>query len=166
MDGTIRVESQVGKGSTFTVRLPLQRGISAEAPVESGSFHVGPAILAVDDNSVGLKVLRHALERRYQNVECVSSGLEALAAATRQHYDVVLMDLQMPGIDGFQAASQLRELPGYEETPILALTADSSDQVRERCRAAGMQAYLSKPLEYNELHAAIVRSLKPAPELP
>jgi CheY-like chemotaxis protein len=76
------------------------------------------------------------------------------------------MDLQMPGIDGFQAASRIRELPGYEETPILALTADSSDQVRERCRAAGMQAYLSKPLEYNELHAAIVRSLKPVAELP
>lgn len=160
MGGSIDVKSESGEGSTFTVRLPLQRPILIGPPVETNHIGASPVILAVDDNAVGLTILRHNLERRYQNVDCVSSGLEALAAAARQHYDLVLMDLQMPEIDGFEAAARIRTLPGYETTPILALTADSSDHVRAQCLAAGMQAYLSKPIEFNELHAAIVRSLK------
>jgi CheY-like chemotaxis protein len=160
MGGSVSVSSQEGQGSTFTVRLPLQRPVLQGPPVEANRGAGGPVILAVDDNSVGLTILRHTLERRYQNVDCVSGGLEALAAAARRQYDLVLMDLQMPGVDGFEAASRLRALPGYESTPILALTADSSDQVRTQCQAAGLQAFLSKPIEFNELHATILRSLK------
>jgi len=160
MGGSIQVKSDTGHGATFTVRLPLQRSTLVNAPVETNHTGTGPAILGVDDNSVGLTILRHILERRYQNVDCVPGGFEAVAAASKRRYDVVLMDLQMPGMDGFEAAARIRKLPGYEETPILALTADSSDQVREQCHAAGMKAYLSKPIEFNELHAAIVRNLK------
>jgi CheY-like chemotaxis protein/anti-sigma regulatory factor (Ser/Thr protein kinase) len=158
MGGGIGVKSEAGHGSVFTVKLPLHR----PQPTELPALHTGAdgtSILAVDDNAVGLTILRRALERRYQTVECVTNGMEAVAAAGMKHFDLVLMDLQMPGIDGFEAAARLRDLPGYELVPILALTADTSDQVREHCRAAGMQAYLSKPIDFNELHLAIARSL-------
>jgi two-component system sensor histidine kinase/response regulator len=117
-------------------------------------------ILAVDDNLVGLTVLRHALQREGMQVDCASSGREALDAASRRRYDLVLMDLQMPQMDGLTAADELRKVPGYEDVPILALTANFSDEVRDECRAHGMQAYLSKPVEAGELLATVSRHLK------
>jgi CheY-like chemotaxis protein len=161
MSGEISVESEQGSGSSFTVRLPLRAaaedrgGRGATAPGTSG-----PAILAVDDNLVGLTVLRHALQRSGMQVDCASNGPEALEAASRRHYDLVLMDLQMPQMDGLTAAVEMRKVAGYENVPILALTANFSDEVREQCRAHGMQAYLSKPVEASELMAAVSRHLK------
>jgi two-component system sensor histidine kinase/response regulator len=108
-----------------------------------------------------LTVLRHALQRGGLNVDCAASALEALDAATRRHYDLILMDLQMPEMDGLTAALEMRKIPGYESVPILALTANFSDEVREQCRAHGMQAYLSKPVEANQLLATVSRHLKP-----
>ncbi len=93
-------------------------------------------------------------------VDCAASGFEALASAASRVYDLVLMDLQMPGMDGLTAAVEMRKVPGYERVPILALTANFSDDVREQCRAHGMQAYLSKPVEASELMAAVSRHLK------
>ncbi len=81
MHGKVSVESDVGHGSTFTVRVPLERPAVSEGTVAQIEVQSGPAILAVDDNSVGLTVLRHALNRRYSNVSCVSSGEDALAEA-------------------------------------------------------------------------------------
>jgi CheY-like chemotaxis protein len=105
-------------------------------------------------------VLRHALLRHHLRVDCATGGREALEAAARCHYDMVLMDLQMPEIDGLTAAVELRKISGYETVPILALTANFSDDVREQCRAHGMQAYISKPVEAGELWAAISRHLQ------
>lgn len=160
MNGEIGVESELGAGSTFTARLPLRRAVverGTRGPWVAGS--VGPAILAVDDNLVGLTVLRHALQREGMQVDCASSGMEALEAASRRRYDLVLMDLQMPQMDGLTAADELRKLPGYEDVPILALTANFSDEVRDECRAHGMQAYLSKPVEAGQLLATVSRHL-------
>jgi CheY-like chemotaxis protein len=160
MHGKLSVESEIGRGSKFTVRLPLERPSILEASIVVTEAASGPAILAVDDNSVGLTVLRHALNRRYSNVTCVSSGEEALAEAALKQFDLVVMDLQMPGMDGLEASELLRKIPGYDATPILALTANSSDYVREQCLAAGLQAYLSKPIEANQLLSTIARFLK------
>jgi two-component system sensor histidine kinase/response regulator len=88
------------------------------------------------------------------------SGAAALEAAAKRRYDLVLMDLQMPEMDGLETTAAIRKLPGYGTVPILALTANCSDELREVCRQAGMQAFLSKPVETTELWAVVSKFLK------
>ena len=159
MGGEIRVKSEEGVGSTFTVRLPMRRA-NADRSQSAAGQAAAPVILAVDDNPVGLTVLRHALQRHGMQVDCASNAHEALEAASRRGYDLVLMDLQMPGMDGLTAAVEMRKIGGYDRVPILALTANFSDDVREECRAHGMQAYLSKPVKASELMAAVSRHIR------
>jgi CheY-like chemotaxis protein/anti-sigma regulatory factor (Ser/Thr protein kinase) len=162
MNGRVEVTSTLEKGSTFTVRLPVRQGVgSSHEPVLPVSG-VRPAILAVEDNPVGLTVLRHALARRSVEVDCATSGAAALEAAGKRRYDLVLMDLQMPEMDGLETTQRMRKLHGYETVPILALTANSSDEIRSRCLQAGMQAFLSKPVEAGELWALVSKFLKVA----
>ena len=92
-----------------------------------------------------------------------SDGREALECFRQLRPDVTLMDLQMPDINGLEASAAIRKLPGYQETPILALTANYSDQTKEQCLAAGMQAFLSKPVDAHELWSAVSRYLKNVP---
>jgi CheY-like chemotaxis protein len=159
MGGRILVESQPGVGSKFTLEVRVRRpAAAAESPL-ARSANLGPAVLAVEDDPIGMTVLRHVLQRRLKNVDCATSGREALEAVARRHYDLILMDLQMPDVNGLEAAAKIRQMPGYRNTPILALTASCSDQVREQCRAIGMQAFLSKPIDANELWSAVSRYL-------
>ncbi len=157
MGGEISVASDVGAGSTFTVEIPVGR--AAEMAVAGPEMGEGPVILAVEDNPVGLRVLRHMLERRHVRVIAAMSGRDAVEAARGQHVDLVLMDLQMPEMNGLDAADEIRRLPGYESVPILALTANCSDQAKERCLAHSMQAYLSKPINAQELWSTVERYL-------
>jgi CheY-like chemotaxis protein len=158
MGGRILVESQHGVGSTFTLEVPLRRPAVGES-AHARPADLGPAVLAVEDDPIGITVLRHVLQRRLKNVDCVASGREALEAVTRRHYDLILMDLQMPDINGLEAAVRIRQMKGYADVPILALTASCSDQMREQCRAIGMKAFLSKPIDANELWSAVSRHL-------
>jgi CheY-like chemotaxis protein len=163
MQGEISVASMPGKGSTFTLRIPLRAAEKEAELVPMGvRVETGPMVLAVEDNAVGLTILKRALERRHVKVDGATSGADALAAASKQHYDLVLMDLQMPGMNGLEATAAMRKLPGYDAVPILALTADFSDELRERCLRQGMQAFLSKPVEAVELWAVVSRFLNAA----
>jgi CheY-like chemotaxis protein len=159
MGGEIAAESEPDKGSTFTVRMPIRLVAAArekDAPHSPGL----PAILAVEDNPVGLKVLRHALKDRAVQVDTAADGAEAVRAAAARHYDLILMDLQMPHMDGLEATGAVRKLPGYEHVPIVALTANYSDEIRQQCQQHGMQDFLVKPITKPALWSAVSRWLK------
>jgi CheY-like chemotaxis protein len=155
MHGRIQVASTPQSGSTFTVRLPLRLPDRARERADTEKH----TILLVEDNPIGMRVLRHTLERRNLQVDGAASGSEAIEAASKRRYDLVLMDLQMPGIDGLQTTAAIRSLPGYESIPIIALTADFSDELRARCRREGMQGFLAKPVDSTELWSTLSKFL-------
>lgn len=161
MGGSISVQSEVGRGSTFTVELPFRSAVEPSAPAAAATNpDDGPLILAVEDNPVGLRVLQHVLRRRNFRVVCATSGKEAIEAARTNPIELILMDLQMPDMNGLQASAEIRKLPGYADVPILALTANYSDQTREECLRHGMQAFLSKPVDAHELWSTVTRYVR------
>jgi PAS domain S-box-containing protein len=115
-------------------------------------------VLLAEDNNVNQKVALRFLERLGYGADAVGNGLEAIAALEARHYDVVLMDLQMPEMDGLEASRQLRRrLPADRQPKIIALTANAMQGDRELCLAAGMDDYISKPVKLHELEAALRR---------
>lgn len=118
---------------------------------------VATPVLIVDDHPVNQKVLQLLLNYLGFPCETASNGSDAIEAATRNQYAVILMDLMMPGIDGFKATEKIREFEfgTGRHTPIIAVTAMSQDDVKERCLAAGMDDYISKPIAKEILHAKL-----------
>lgn len=175
MGGWINVDSETGQGSTFTVTLPVEP-TSAPRPVADGNRamvtrkapHFMPAsglvVLLAEDNSVNQKVIGHQLSLLGLTVEMAGDGLEALALwragrATRRHA-LLLTDLHMPGIDGYALATTIRaEESGGSRLPIVALSANALNGEIERCRSAGMDDYLSKPVRTDQLGVMVQRWL-------
>jgi CheY-like chemotaxis protein/HPt (histidine-containing phosphotransfer) domain-containing protein len=118
-------------------------------------------ILVAEDHVINQLVAVGLLERLGYRAEVVSNGREAVEAVARTRYDLVLMDCQMPEMDGFEATRAIRAQEDGRRIPILALTADATDQVREHCHEAGMDDYLSKPVDRKLLRAALLRWLPP-----
>ncbi|MBI5084528.1 MAG: response regulator [Acidobacteria bacterium] len=116
-------------------------------------------ILVVEDNRISQQVLSAMLAKGTHEFDCVSDGHAAVAAATARPYQLILMDLQMPGMDGIETTHYIRQLPGYQDVPVLALTAEVSVQVRVLCRQKGMAEFLNKPVQAAELLAAVQRHL-------
>ena len=166
MNGRIEVESQAGVGSTFRVTLPLERAVgpwldSADSKVSELDSIAGAAqILVAEDNEVNRLVIGSMLDGLGHRFDMVTDGAQALAQVQRAHYDLVLMDIQMPGLDGIAASRAIRALGGtVSRTPIVALTANAMVEDRATYLAAGMNDYVSKPVNPRHLRDAIVRVL-------
>ena len=130
----------------------------AETPRTPANRQVFKILLA-EDNRINQRVAQRLLEKRGHLVVLAESGTEALKAWQRQSFDLILMDLQMPEMDGFEATAKIRdqEKPGH--IPIIAMTAHALVGDRERCLAAGMDDYVSKPMNSTDLFAAIDRNM-------
>jgi signal transduction histidine kinase/CheY-like chemotaxis protein len=142
--GTIEVESLPGKGTAFTARLPWPE--AAKPPETSRSELPRPRrILVVDDNALNRKVATRLLQKLGQDVESVEDGPSALDWLETHPCDLVFMDLQMPGMDGFETTSKLLER--RPDLPVVALSAEVLEHVRQRTRVVGMVGYLTKPVD-------------------
>ena len=170
MGGRIWGESQLGRGSRFSFELPLvplaeeisPPGAAAGPCVDTAPPRFdGSRVLIAEDNAVNQKVLRLMVERRGCRVEVAPNGAEAVRMATAAAYDLILMDCQMPELDGLEAARVLCAKLGENTPPIVAVTARALEQDRIACRAAGMCDYLAKPIRGELLDRVLSRWLAP-----
>jgi hypothetical protein len=179
MGGTINAESTPGQGSTFWIDVELAaaaQGSDALAVAAQGSdalatptrdangmaaapsWSTAPLVLVAEDSQINQIVATRVLERCGCRVKVVGDGNEALDALAAEHYDAVLMDCQMPGMDGYDATSELRRRErGARHTPVIAMTAHAMTGDRERCIEAGMDDYISKPVRHADLAVALGR---------
>lgn len=167
MGGTLDASSTPGEGSCFRLhlRLPLAQGVKAasgQPSTQEIEDSIGElTILVVDDNPINRKVARMQLERLGAKVETANDGREGLERVQAQRFDLVIMDVRMPVMDGLEATRKIRALPGeVGQIPVLALTADGFQEQREACLRAGMNDHLAKPFKAQELKALLQRNLK------
>ena len=169
MGGAIEATSEPGQGATFTIRLPLE---AAKAPVEKtgeGQAAAEPAaageirVLAAEDNDTNQLVLKTLLAQAGIVPTLVENGRQALEAWERQDWDIVLMDIQMPIMDGVAATAAIRQREletGRKRTPIIAVTANAMTHQVAEYEAAGMDAMVAKPIDVPTLFAAIEKALE------
>ncbi|MBE0567921.1 MAG: response regulator [Krumholzibacteria bacterium] len=173
MGGKVWATSEPGKGSRFIFQVPLALAMTAgstrraaehahggrrETPV----FAPGTRVLLAEDNAVNRTVALRFLARLGLTADVAADGTETLRKVTSNFYDLVLMDCQMPGLDGYETTRRIRALGGaWADLPIIALTAHAMGRDRERCAEAGMNDYLPKPLDAEALAGCLARWLQP-----
>lgn len=166
MGGTMSFTSVLGQGTTFTIRLPFEKCDRSEIPqavrvdVGDGDVLQGLRVLLVEDNDLNAEIAQFTLSRAGAVVTHAKDGesaVEAFAASAPHEYDVVLMDIMMPGIDGLEATRRIRALDREDAatTPIIAVSANAFADDRRLSREAGMDAHLSKPVSSQELVEAL-----------
>ena len=173
MGGEIWVESEIGEGSVFhfTINAPTTADVEtvafqsqageAGAPVSSRKFHA----LLVDDNAENIELLHYRLDEQGHTATVSTNGVEALAAFAAEKFDLVLMDIQMPVMDGIEATRKMRALEGDtdQRVPIIALTASVMPEDRQRSTRAGVDAMVAKPVDFDELFSVMERIVPDRP---
>ena len=173
MGGAAGVESVPGSGSTFWFTARLRKGLrqteppslppigvaATEAEGVLRQRHRGTPILLVDDEPVNLMVMQHLLEDSGLVVDTAEDGLQALAKAGERPYALILMDMQMPQLNGLEATRKIRELPGYRVVPILAMTANVFAEDKILCLEAGMNDFIVKPIDPLQIFSTLLRWL-------
>jgi signal transduction histidine kinase/CheY-like chemotaxis protein/HPt (histidine-containing phosphotransfer) domain-containing protein len=174
MGGEIAVESVPGAGSTFSFTLPLAPGDPAMARREKtpgasiGALRAASRplrVLLAEDNALNIKLAMALLSRLGHTARTAKNGHEAIGLLAREPFDVVLMDLEMPGMDGLTAARAIRRGEAGQaarDIPVVAMTAHAVDGMREKCREAGMNGFVAKPIDFGEL-SRVLSELAPSP---
>jgi len=165
MGGRLEVRSEAGKGTCFTVRVPLPvvtTSVVSKAPEPRPSSSARASrslrILLADDNRVNQRVTTVFLEKQGHRVVVAESGRAAVEAFQKDQFDVVLMDVQMPDLDGLEATAMIRSLESgasLRRVPIIALTAHATTEDEQRCREAAMDGFLTKPVRPAQLLEAL-----------
>jgi CheY-like chemotaxis protein len=171
LGGELAVASEPGQGTVFSFEATFDEDLSPDAPAAATEAAApqapaaplaGTLLLLVEDNAINQQVAREILMRLGAAVDVAGHGREAVEMAGRAPYDAVLMDVQMPVMDGLAATRAIRALPGGADVPIIALTAHALAEDRDRCLAAGMNDYLTKPIDPGRLLAALGQWIAPA----
>ncbi|AVI61518.1 PAS domain S-box protein [Halomonas sp. GFAJ-1] len=177
MKGRIEVDSKEGRGSIFTVSLPLPIGKPVQPQLDQQPEPDLPPlhILVADDVPQNVQLLQGMLQRRGHQVDTATDGKQALERSTAERYDIVLMDVHMPNMDGHTATKAIRsweQEQGHPRLPVIALTASIMEQDREQAHAAGMDGFATKPIDASLLMQEIARVIglqaaqKPVPQTP
>ena len=168
MGGAITLESEQGKGTEFTVSLRfavVKESAEQKAPAAQPSDFSGKKLLVAEDNELNLEISATILREAGFEVDTAENGkaaLEKVEAAPPDRYDLILMDLQMPEMDGYEAARRIRDLPDQRKAaiPIVATPANAFEEVREKAVNAGMNGHIPKPLDVQKLLQVLSELLK------
>jgi len=159
MDGEVTCQSRPGKGSTFLLTVPLSLpeesgGAEDQAAAVPKELH-GMRVLVAEDNTINQMIIEELLSSVGIEVTMADNGIHALKALEKERFDVVLMDIQMPEMDGLTAAAQIRANHRYDDLPVLAMTANAAAEHKTESMKVGMNDHLIKPIDVDQLYAAL-----------
>ena len=171
MSGEIDLKSETGKGSEFFFRVPVKRAndeeiqtcelLKSEAGQTEGISETSLNVLVAEDNQINQAIIKEVLSGFGWNYQLVSNGKEAVEAVKNNNYDVILMDVMMPVMDGLEATERIKALPEKSKIPVVALTASVTEADLQKVFQAGMDAYIPKPIKIIDLKNTILNLISP-----